>query len=205
MKVLLINGSPNADGCTYRALSEVAAELERNGVDTEIAQIGKRAVSGCTDCGACRGKSRCIIEDAVNVMLDKLDSSDGLIVGSPVYFASPNGSLTALLDRMFRNAASAQHKPAAAVVSARRAGTTASLDVIYKYFLINNMPVVPSSYWAMVHGNTPGEVERDEEGLEIMRNLGKNMAWLLGCIQMGRKSGIESPALDSGKRTNFIR
>lgn len=207
MKVLLINGSPHARGCTYTALREVADALEDCGVGTEIADIGSKPIRGCIACGACAKTGRCVFnDDCVNALLDKAKEADGLVVGSPVYYASPNGSLIALLDRLFYSGSqSLAHKPAAAVVSARRAGTTAALEVLQKYFTINQMPLVSSTYWPMVHGYTAADVKKDEEGLQIMRNLGRNMAWLLRCIELGRAAGAEPPERRPVVRTNFIR
>lgn len=205
MKVLLINGSPRANGCTYTALSEAAGALEEYGIETEIAQIGNKAIRGCIGCGGCAGKGRCVFDDDVtNEMIEKMRQADGLIIGSPVYFASPNGNLISMLDRFFYAGGCFAHKPAAAVVSARRAGTTVSLDDLNKYFGIRQMPVVSSTYWNMVHGSCPEDVLQDREGLQTMRNLGRNMAWLLKCIENGRKDGILPPAAESGSRTNFI-
>lgn len=206
MKVLLINGSPNAKGCTYTALSEVAKALEENGVETEIAQLGGKPVRGCIGCNGCAGKERCVFDDDVtNEMIAKMESADGLIIGSPVYFASPNGNLMSMLDRMFYAGKCFAHKPAAAVASARRAGTTVTLDDISKYFGIRQMPVVSSTYWNMVHGSKPEDVLKDEEGMQTMRNLGKNMAWLLKCIESGKQNGIVVPDAETASRTNFIR
>ncbi len=206
MKVLLINGSPNEHGCTDLALREVAGALEANGISTEMLWIGKGAVRGCIACGGCKGKGRCVFgDDAVNKAIEQMQQADGLVVGSPVYYASANGSVVALLDRMFYASGGFPGKPAAAVVSARRAGTTASLDELNKYFTICGMPVVSSGYWNMVHGNSPAEVAQDAEGLQIMRNLGRNMAWLLHCIEAGKKAGVNFPEQETGNRTNFIR
>ncbi len=206
MKVLLINGSPHVDGCTRAALDEVAAELERCGVEAEIMHIGKAAISGCTACGGCAKGGKCVIDDTVNAAIGKMRECDGLIVGSPVHYAMPAGALLSFLDRMFFAAASEfAHKPGAAVVSARRAGTTATLDVLNKYFTISQMPVVSSTYWNMVHGAQSTDVAQDEEGLQTMRNLGRNMAWLLNCIKAGREAGFPAPKADKSSRTNFIR
>ncbi len=206
MKALLINGSPNEKGCTYTALSEVAATLEENGVETKIVSIGKQPIRGCIGCGGCAGKNRCVFnEDPVNALIEEMETADALVIGSPVYFASPNGNLTSLLDRFFYAGGCFAHKPAAAVASARRAGTTVTLDDLNKYFQIRQMPVVSSTYWNMVHGNRPEEVQKDEEGLQTMRNLGRNMAWLLKCIEKGRKDGLEPPVNEHTYKTNFIR
>ncbi|HBB28513.1 MAG TPA: flavodoxin family protein [Clostridiales bacterium] len=206
MKVLLINGSPNKNGCTYTALAEIEKELNKNNIETEIFQIGNKPIRGCTACGKCSG-NRCIFnDDVVNEALEKCENIDGFIVGSPVYYASANGAVVSLLDRMFYAGGSLlKYKPAAAIASARRAGTTATLDVLNKYFTISCMPIVSSQYWNMVHGNNPDEVKQDLEGLQIMRTLGKNMAWLLKCIESGKENGINIPEQEPRQRTNFIR
>lgn len=191
MKVLLLNGSPHTHGCTYTALEEVAGQLNKNGIETEIVQIGTDSIRGCIACGKCGENNRCIFDDVVNEILEKMEHADGLVVGTPVYYASPNGSLISLLDRLFyASGGQFAYKPAAAVASARRAGTTVSLDVINKYFMISRMPVVSSKYWNMVHGNTPEQVRQDKEGIEIMQTLGNNMAWLLKCIEAGKTAGV---------------
>ena len=188
MKVLLINGSPKEKGCTFTALSEVAGALEKNGVETEVFHIGTKPVRGCVACAKCKATGLCVFDDDVcNSLIEKINEADGIIVGSPVYFSGPNGVLCALLDRVFFSNYSSKfnHKPAAAVVSCRRAGSTAALDRLNKYFTIAQMPVVSSSYWNMVHGNAPEHVLLDLEGLQIMRTLGKNMAWMLKSIEAG--------------------
>lgn len=206
MKVLLINGSPHEHGCTRAALDEVARTLSDCGVETELINIGTGAVAGCTACGGCARTGRCVVDDGVNAAIEALAAADGLIVGSPVHYASPAGALLAFLDRMFFAGADRfAHKPAAALTSARRAGTTASLDVINKYFTISQMPVVSSTYWNMVHGGRAEDVAEDAEGLQTARNLARNMAWLLRCIEAGRKAGIEPPEAELKNRTNFIR
>lgn len=206
MKVLLLNGSPHEKGCTNRALLEVAGALNGEGIETEIIHIGNQAIHGCIACGKCAQAGRCIFgSDPVNDVLDKMEQADGLVVGSPVYYASANGSLYAFLDRLFYAGKSFAFKPAAAVTSARRAGTTATLDTLNKYFTIAQMPVVSSRYWNMVHGSTPEDVEQDLEGLQTMRVLGKNMAWLLKCLEAGKTAGISLPTQEEKARTNFIR
>ena len=206
MKVILLNGSPNKEGCTYTALHEVAESLNKNGVETEIVWMGKSVSSGCTACGACKKMGRCIFtEDTVNEVLEKMEQADGLVVGSPVYYASPNGSIVSFLDRLFFAGNCFSYKPAAAVASARRAGTTATLDMLQKYFSISNMMVVSSQYWPMVHGSCPEDVRKDEEGMQTMRVLGANMAWLLKCIQAGKEAGVSLPEPEERKKTNFIR
>ena len=206
MKVLLINGSPHEKGCTYTALSEIAGVLNENGIDTEIFQVGSDPIRGCVGCGGCAGKNRCVFQDQVNVALDKAAEADGFIFGSPVHYASAGGAITSFLDRMFfAGKENMVYKPGATVVSCRRAGSTATLDQLNKYFTISSMPLVGSSYWNMVHGNTPEEVLQDKEGLQTMRNLARNMAWLLHCIEAGKKAGISVPQPESGSTTNFIR
>lgn len=208
MKVLLINGSPKAKGCTYTALKEVSDTLEKNGVETEIIHIGGKVKGGCKGCGACYSacKGKCIQDDIVNEVLDKVASADGYVFGSPVHYASASGDLTSFMDRLFYVANSLMaFKPAAAVESCRRGGTTATFDQINKYFTISNMPVVSSNYWNSVHGNTPEEVLQDLEGLQVMRGIGNNMAWLLKCIELGKANGINKPEPEDKIRTNFIR
>lgn len=206
MKVLLINGSPRKNGCTYTALSEVAGQLEKQGVETQFVHIGNKGIRGCIACLKCRETGYCTFsDDAVNECIDQLKDADGLVVGSPVYYASPNGSLLALLDRMFyASGAKFAYKPAAAVLSCRRGGGETSLDALNKYFTISRMPVVSSQYWNTVHGNSPNEVKQDKEGLQIMRTLGANMAWLLKCIDVA-KATVPYPEKESPQRTNFIR
>jgi multimeric flavodoxin WrbA len=207
MKVLLINGSPNKEGCTFTALTEVAKALNENGIETEIIQIGREIVRGCIACGTCKETKKCIFDDIVNEVIEKAKTADGFIFGSPVYYSGINGTMKSFLDRLFYSGGRhLAYKPGAGIVSARRAGTTAALDQLNKYFTINNMPLVSSQYWNMVHGNTPDEVRQDKEGLQIMRTLGNNMAWLLKSIEAGEKAGIEKPKPETPReRTNFIR
>jgi len=206
MNVLLLNGSPHEKGCTYTALQEVASALEQAGISTEILWLGREAVRGCTGCNGCGKLGRCVYDDIVNTAAEKARRCDGLVVGSPVHYAAASGTLTSALDRLFYSAGKdLRYKPAAAVASARRGGTTATLDQLNKYFTINQMPIVSSRYWNMVHGNSPDEVRQDLEGLAVMRTLGKNMAWLLQCIQAGRDAGISIPTPEPPARTNFIR
>ena len=206
MKVLLINGSPHRTGCTYTALREAADELEKAGVETEFFHIGVRPVHGCIACHQCQGKGRCIFDDdPANECIARIRQADGIIVGSPVYYAAPNGALCALLDRVFFAASDDfAFKPAAAVVSCRRGGAASAFDRLNKYFTISGMPVVSSQYWNAVHGNTPDEVRQDAEGLQIMRTLGKNMAWLLQSLRAA-KSTVPLPAGEPRVATNFIR
>lgn len=205
-KVLLINGSPNAQGCTYTALREVEKSLNKNGMETEIFQIGRAPIQGCIGCRGCGKTGKCVFDDGVNRLAERADEFDGLVIGSPVYFASPNGTLLAFLDRLFFSAGNKfTGKPGAAVVSCRRGGATAAFDVLNKYFSICNMPIVTSQYWNQIHGNTPEEALQDAEGLQTMRTLGENMAWLIKCIQAGRASGVPDPVYEKKQKTNFIR
>ena len=204
MKVLLINGSPRGKGNTYIALSEVAKTLQANGVETEIVSIGAKAVQGCIACGGCAELGRCVFNDALyNTIREKLETADGIVVGSPVYYAGPNGSLCALLDRLFFSASSLlRYKPAAAVAVCRRGGASATFDRLNKYFMISNMPVVTSQYWNSVHGRLPGEALQDAEGLQTMRTLGNNMAWMLKSLKNG---GEPLPEKEPGIMTSFVR
>jgi multimeric flavodoxin WrbA len=205
MKVLMLNGSPHKNGTTFRALSEVSKTLNENGIETEIITVGNQKVHGCMACGSCQKQGKCIFDDIVNQLVEKLNNADGLIVGTPVYFAGPNGTLISILDRMFYNRKNFAYKPAASIAVARRAGTTATLDVINKYFLISKMPVVSSQYWNMVFGSNGDQAEQDKEGLQTMRTLGLNMAWLLKCIKAGKDSGVNFPELETVVKTNFVR
>jgi multimeric flavodoxin WrbA len=210
MKVLLVNGSPHEKGCTYTALVEVADTLNAEGIETEIFQIGNKPLSGCIACGNCRKTGQCVFSDRVNEFLDIAKEADGFIFGSPVHYAAAGGTITSFLDRAFYSdlcsgRQSFYLKPAAAVVSARRAGTTATFDQLNKYFTISEMPVIASRYWNMVHGHTPEDVKQDLEGLQIMRILGRNMAWFLKCKEAGIKAGVPFPAREERIATNFIR
>ncbi len=204
MKALLINGSPRKEGNTFIALSEVAKALESNGVATKIISIGAKAVQGCTACNKCGELGRCVFQDELyNTVREELATADALVVGSPVYYASANGSLCALLDRVFYSCSELlQYKPGAAIAVCRRGGASAALDRLNKYFTISNMPLVPSQYWNIIYGRLPGEALQDAEGLQTMRTLGKNMAWLLKSIQAG---GQPLPEAEEALRTNFIR
>lgn len=205
MKVLLINGSPNAKGCTYTALSEVEKTLRENGIETEILHVGHLAIHGCIGCRKCKETGRCVFDDIVNEAARKFEAADGIVIGSPVYYAGVNGALTTFLDRLYYSTSfDKRMKVGAAVCSARRAGTTATLDALNKFFLIAEMPIVSSQYWNMVHGNTPEEVLQDAEGLQTMRVLGRNMAFLLRAIQ-SEKSRSGLPAKEPRLSTNFIR
>jgi len=207
MKVLMINGSPRPKGCTFTALSEIGAEFSRLDVEWEIIQLGAGPLRDCTACYGCRGKNRCVFtDDCINDILDQAQNADGFIFVSPIYYAHPTGRILSALDRIFYSGASVfRHKPGAAVVCARRAGTTAGLDVLEKYFGLAQMPIVSSTYWNMVHGNTPEEVLQDMEGLQTMHNLARNMTWLMRCIRLGEENGVPAPSSERKVATNFIR
>lgn len=205
MKVLLINGSPNAKGCTYTALSEVEKELHKEGIETEIIHVGNKDIRGCIACKTCYKTGKCVFNDLVNEVKDKFEEADGLVIGSPVYYSSPNGTLLSFLDRLFYiSSFDKRAKVGASVVSCRRGGNTATFDVLNKYFTISQMPVVSSRYWNMVYGSNAEQVQQDEEGLWTMRVLGKNMAFLMKCIALGKEQyGL--PEKEEPKFTNFIR
>ena len=206
MKVMLVNGSPHPQGCTYTALSEIAGVLDEEGIQSEIFWLGVKPISGCLGCGVCLKTGQCVIDDCVNEFLPKAYAADALVVGSPVHFASASGMMTSFMDRVFYGrTAHFRGKPGAAVVTCRRGGATAAFDQLGKYFTISGMPVVSSQYWNMVHGNTPDEIRQDAEGLQIMRTLGRHMAWMLKCIEAGERAGIKLPELEAPLRTNFIR
>ena len=205
MKVLLINGSPNAKGCTFTALSEVAEALNKEGVETEIVHVGHKDIRGCIGCRLCKQTGKCVFDDIVGEVQAKFAEVDGIVVGSPVYYSGPNGTLISFLDRMFYSSpVDKRFKVGAAVVSCRRGGNTATFDVLNKYFSINQMPIVSSQYWNMVHGNNPDEVRQDIEGLQTMRTLGKNMAFLMKAIALAKEEyGL--PEKEAITFTNFIR
>ena len=211
MKVLLVIGSPHRKGCTFTALSEAASALNQEGIETDYYWIGNKSIGGCIGCYQCAKKQACVFDDKVNEFTALAADYDGFIFGSPVYYSGINGNLMSFMDRVFFSASAQEphpfrFKPAAAVVSARRAGTTSALDQMNKYFLHQQMPVATSRYWNMVHGNTPDEVKQDEEGLQIMRYLGRNMAWLLRLKEAGINHGIEFPKQEESRMsTNFIR
>ena len=206
MKVLLVNGSPHKKGCTYTALEEVAKTLEESGIETEIFQVGNKLIGGCIGCGACRKTGECFMKDIVNEFVEKAKTADGFIFGSPVHYAAASGAITSFLDRVFYSGGRyMQFKPASVICSARRAGTTATLDQLTKYLTISNMPVVSSQYWNMVHGHSPEEVRQDLEGMQTMRVLGRNMAWLIKCIELGKNNNVNRPELEDREMTNFIR
>jgi len=203
MHVLLINGSPHKDGCTFTALSEVAQQLEKRGITSEIFWIGKGPIRGCIDCRSCWGKGQCVFnDDCVNTLIEKIKDADGVVIGSPVYFAGIAGSLKCVLDRVFYDAKRLFfYKPAAAVVTCRRGGASTTFDAINKYFQISSMPVVSSQYWNSVHGDKPEEVREDKEGMQSLRLMADNMAWLLEC----KKVGQEPYEREVRVKTNFYK
>lgn len=211
MKVILVNGSPNKNGCTYTALCEVEKTLNEADIETEIFWIGTKPIIGCTACMKCREKGKCTFDnDVVNEFTEKAYEADGFIFGSPVYYAGATGAITSFLDRAFYSSSQGngleafKHKPASVICSARRGGTTATYDQLNKYLGISQMPIISSFYWNMVHGNTPEEVKQDLEGLATMRQLGRNMAFFLKCIEAGKKDGL-TPEEEPKIAFNFIR
>lgn len=210
MKVLLTNGSPHKEGCTYTALSEVATALNKQGIDTDIFWIGNKALSGCIACKKCVEKKQCVFDDKVNEFLNMAEDYDGFVFGTPVHWGGASGSITSFMDRVFYADLCGGGnrfllKPAAVVTSARRAGTTATWDQLNKYFGLMQMPIITSRYWNMVHGATPEQVKQDIEGLQVMRVLGNNMAYFLRCKEAAKKMGIEIPEQEPMVFTNFIR
>ena len=212
MKVLLFNGSPHKNGCTYTALEEIAKTLKEEGIDSEIYQIGIGSITPCRACSACAKLGRCVInDDDVNNFVEKCKDFDGFIFGSPVHYGSACGGITAFLDRAFFSALLSgkmnyfRHKPASAIVSARRSGTTAALDQLNKYMTISEMPIISGRYWNMVHGHNSNEVKQDLEGMQNMRILARNMAWHLKCREAGEKAGVPMPKTENVIMTNFIR
>ena len=211
MKVLLVNGSPHKSGCTNRALEEVAATLQKEGIETEMFWIGNKPIGGCIACKRCVQTGKCVFDDAVNVCREKAYEADGFVFGTPVHYGAASGNMTAFMDRLFYSELGGNQnkafylKPAATVISARRAGTTATFDQMNKYFTIQEMPIVSSRYWNMVHGAMPEQVEKDLEGLYTMRVLGRNMAYLLKCQEAAKKAGVALPEREPAIFTNFVR
>jgi multimeric flavodoxin WrbA len=210
MKVLLVNGSPHREESTFVALSEIATTLAKEGIETELFHIGTKAIHGCIACYKCGepGAKGCVFnDDPANIVIEKMKSCDGLILGSPVHYAKPAGNLVALMDRVgFAGGACLAHKPAAAIVCARRGGSSAAIDALNKYFQICGMPTVPTKYWPMVYGFTGEEVKQDAEGMQVMRLLAKNMAWMLKSFDAAQKAGINPPELgEQEESTSFIR
>lgn len=206
MKVLMLNGSPKANGNTYTALLEIGKQLNKENIEYEIMQIGGAPMRDCIGCGRCT-ENGCIFSDGgVNEFIAKAKEADGFVFGTPVYYAHPSGRILSFLDRVFYSGGGAfRFKPGAAVAVARRGGTTASFDCLNKYFGISQMPVAGSTYWNNVHGAVPGEVSFDEEGMRTMRNLARNLAWMIRCFDAGKKNGIPLPETETGNKTNFIR
>lgn len=205
MKVLLMNGSPNIHGCTDTALCEVEKTLQEQGIETELIHVGNKNIRGCIACGNCKKSGACVFQDLVNETAPKFAQCDGIVIGSPVYYASANGTLISFLDRLFYSCScDKKMKVGAAVVSARRGGCSATFDELNKYFTINGMPVASSQYWNSVHGNTPEEIRKDEEGMQTMRTLGRNMAFLIKSIALGKES-FGLPETEAKISTNFIR
>lgn len=211
MKVLLVNGSPHKQGCTYTALSEVSKGLHAEGIETEIFWIGNKPIGGCIACHACAKIGKCVFDDVVNQFREKAYSADGFIFGTPVHYAASSGNIKGFMDRLFYSEAQGNQnkafylKPAAAIISARRAGTTATFDQLNKYFTIQEMPVVSSRYWNMVHGAKAEDVLEDAEGLYTCRVLARNMAYMLRCQETGKKAGVPLPEREEPIFTNFVR
>ena len=206
MKVLLVNGSPHKEGCTYTALTEVSKTLNEEGIETEIFWIGNKPLGGCIACFSCRKLGKCVFEDTVNEFVEKAQEADGFIFGSPVHYAGPSGFIKSFMDRCFYGKGYAfEYKPAASIVSCRRGGAATTFDDLNKYFTISNMIVVGSQYWNQIHGNNKEEAQKDEEGLQTMRTLAKNMAWILKSIECGENNGIKKPEKEKRISTNFIK
>ena len=206
MKVLLVNGSSHVHGTTMMALNEMVKVFEAEGIEAEIIQLGAQPIADCLQCGRCRELGRCVFDDGVNAFTEKARGADGFVFGTPVYYAHPSGRLFDFLDRAFYSAGSVfRFKPGAAVAVARRGGTTAALDAVNKYFGISQMPVAGSTYWNMVHGAVAEDAPLDEEGMQTMRNLARNMIWMMRCFELGKAQGIPYPETESGCRTNFVR
>ena len=210
MKILLINGSPHKEGCTHTALNEIAKTLKNEGIESEFYFIGNEPIAPCRACRACAKLGKCVVDDDVNKFLEKAREFDGYVIGTPVHYAASSGNIVSFMHRAFYSDSASgkksfRHKPAFAVVSARRAGTTVTLDQINKYFQINEMPIISGRYWNMVHGSNPDEVKQDEEGMQNMRILAKNLAWFLKCKEAGLKAGITPPEIETPIMTNFIR
>ena len=205
MKVILVNGSPKQNGCTYTALREVEKSLNKNGIDTKIFWLGAKPMAGCIGCGTCLEKGKCFVDDKVNEFLEKVPNTDGFVFGTPVHFAASSGMLSSFMDRVFYGKGNLfKGKVAAGVACCRRAGTIGAFDRLNKYFTYSCMPIVSSNYWNGVFGFNALDAEKDLEGLQTMRVLGNNMAWLLKCIELGKKNGIEFPKMEKKTLTNYI-
>ena len=207
MKVLFVNGSSHKNGTTMAAINEMEKVFHEEGIETEVVQVGAKPLADCLQCGYCSDNGKCVIDDdGVNEFVKKAQDSDGFVFASPVYYAHPSGRLFDFLDRAFYSGGNAfKFKPGASVAVARRAGTTATLDAINKYFSISQMPIAGSTYWNMVHGAVAEDAPKDEEGMQTMRNLARNMIWMMRCFEAGKAAGVSYPATESGARTNFIR
>lgn len=211
MKVILVNGSPHKEGCTFTALKEVEKTLQQEGIETEIFWIGNKPIGGCIACRKCSKLGKCVFDDAVNKFNEKAKEADGFVFGTPVHYAAASGNITAFMDRVFyselvgRGNKNFRLKPAACVISARRAGTTATYDQMNKYFAIQEMPIITTKYWNMVHGAQPEEVQQDLEGLMNMRILGRNMSFALKCKKIALENGLELPETEPAVFTNFVR
>ena len=204
MKVLLLNGSPNANGCINEGLLIMAKEFEKENIEYEIVQIGKKAIQGCIGCGTCRTKGECVFGDIANDIVKKLETSDGFVIGSPVYYSSPNGSLLSLLDRVFYQARNLQFKVGASIVSCRRGGASSTFDMLNKYFSISNMPIASSNYLNMIHGSKKEDVYQDKEGVQTLQILARNMIFLMKSIKLGKGNNLE-PTIEKKEFTNYIR
>lgn len=205
MKVLLVNGSPHQTGCTYTALKEISDTLLKNDIESEIYWIGTNPIAGCIGCNVCLKTGKCFRNDIVNEFLEKVPHVDGFVFGSPVHFASGSGALTSFMDRAFYGRKKLfENKPACSIVSCRRGGATSAFEQLNKYFSMNNMPIVTSQYWNQVHGTNPDEVKKDLEGMQTMRTLANNLAWLLKCIDIAKKAGLPYPQNEDTIKTNFI-
>jgi len=210
MKVLLLNGSPHEKGCTYTALQEISTQLHKEGISSEIFWVGNKPITPCLACGGCIKLGKCVVNDKVNEFLTKAEDFDGYIFGSPVHYASASGNIVPFLHRVFMAEASSgknifRLKPSAAITTARRAGTTVTIDQLNKYFQVTEMPIISGRYWTMVHGNNPDEIQQDKEGMQNMRILAKNMAYFLKCKQAAKEAGIVEPTVETAVWTNFIR
>ena len=210
MKVILVNGSPHEDGCTNYALNEMQKVFNEEGLETEIFWIGNKQMGGCLGCCKCRELKKCVIDDIVNVFIKKCETADAFVFGSPVHYAAAASNLTAFMDRVFYAITNSgqdellRHKPATAIISARRAGTTTAFDQLNKYFSIKEMPIITSNYWNMVHGNNKDEVIKDLEGIQTIRILARNMSFYLKCLEAGKEKGIIPPEKEKKISTNFI-
>ena len=206
MKVLILNGSSHTNGTTMIAIKETIKIFSAEGVETEVVQLGTKPISDCFQCHGCRKSGKCVIDDGVNAFVEKAKGADGFLFATPVYYAHPSGRIFDFLDRAFYSSGSVfAFKPAASIAVARRGGTTAALDALNKYFGMSQMPVVGSTYWNNLHGEVAEDALQDEEGLQTMRNLARDMIWMMKCIEAGRVSGIGYPETERGYRTNFVR